>query len=89
LCAGLRFFASEQEAALAMAEHLKAKLRKGYMQRAPSIASELRCAGQGNRPQLVSTLTPKNRTLLMACWLFSSVPEAVVPAFAPPPSDVA
>jgi hypothetical protein len=26
-------FASEQEAALAMTEHLKAKLRKGYVQR--------------------------------------------------------
>jgi hypothetical protein len=33
----------------------------------------LRCAGQGNRPQLVRYVNPQNQTLLMACWLFSSV----------------
>ena len=45
-------FASGQEAALAMAEHLKAKLRKGYVQGAPASCRSSRlpaiagtCAG--------------------------------------------
>jgi len=50
-----RRFATEQEAALTMAEHLKAKLRKGYVQRAPSVAS---CTDQGNRPQLMRYVNP-------------------------------
>jgi hypothetical protein len=35
---------------------------------------ELRCAGQGNRPQLVKYVNLQKPDLLMACWLFSSVP---------------